>query len=170
MQLVMRRYRLEKAVWYNFKINARLVIDAEQGSLLEKYRLHNVTITPGDVRRDLTKTLLITVPGSLFLTAALFGVGIGGPLVGVFILILVVSTFLVYHQIREEVRVKDLLTGRDFKARSFLDLLGKEHDIRKMSVVFANVVDQARTWQEPEVIELEPQPLFPLVEGERATP
>lgn len=146
-----------------------MIIDKEQESLLDKYRLHKVTITPGDVRRDIIRALLITVPGSLFLTAFLFAGGLGGSPVPVFILILLVATFFVYHQIREEVRVNDLLTGRDFKARSFLDLLAKEHAIRQMSVAFANVVDQARTWHEPEVIELEPQPLFPLLESKRAT-
>jgi hypothetical protein len=27
MQLVMRRQRLEKGLWHNFKINARMVVD-----------------------------------------------------------------------------------------------------------------------------------------------
>jgi hypothetical protein len=75
MQLVMRRYRLEGALWYNFRINARLVIDKEQESLLDKYRLHKVTITPGDVRGDIIRALLLTVPGSFFLTAFLFAGG-----------------------------------------------------------------------------------------------
>ena len=35
MQLVMRRYRLERATWYSFKINARMVLDAEESSLPE---------------------------------------------------------------------------------------------------------------------------------------
>ena len=84
------------------------------------------------------------------------------------VLAFLVVTFLVYHQIREEVRVNDLITGRDFKARSLLNLLQKEHSIRKMSAVFANVVAQARTWDEPEVIDLEPQPLLTVLENERA--
>jgi hypothetical protein len=163
MQLVMRRYRLERAIWYNFRINARLVIDKEQESLLHKYRLHKVTITPGNVVRDLTRAALVSLILSIMLHT-----GLGIP-VGLTLIIFAGICFLIYHQIREEVRVNDLLTGRDFKARSFLDLLGKEAAIRKMSVAFANVVDQARTWHEPEVIELEPQPLFPLLESERAT-
>jgi hypothetical protein len=92
----------------------------------------------------------------------------GGMPPGAALIVFVVTWLVVYHQIREEVRVKDLLTGRDFQARSFLDLLVKEQRIRKMSALFANVIDQARTWDEPEVVELEPEPLYRLLEGERA--
>src|ERR671929_185260 len=39
MQLVMRRYRLERQLWYSFKINARMVLLAEESTLLDKYNL-----------------------------------------------------------------------------------------------------------------------------------
>lgn len=158
----MRRQRLERGLWHNFKINARMVVDSEETGLVDKYKLHNVTITPGDVVRDLKKSVGISIIITLML---FFGSGMSP---GLAFIVFVIGCFLIYHQIREEVRVSDLLTGRDFKARSFLDLLQKEHRIRKMSAIFANVVGQARSWDEPEVIELEPQPLFTLVEGERA--
>lgn len=103
---------------------------------------------------------------SLILTLMLYFAGGIPPGLGVIVFAAV--CFLIYHQIREEVRVRDLLTGRDFKAGNFLDLLSKEQRIRKMSALFANVVDQARTWDEPEVVELEPEPLYRLLEGERA--
>ena len=161
MQLVMRRHRLEKGLWYKFKINARMVLDAEESGLLTKYRLEKVILTPGNVARDLRRAVGIAA----VLTIMLYSFrGFGGPL----LLAFVVLTFLAYHQIREEVRVNDLINGRDFKARSLLSLLQKEHAIRKMSAVFANVVAQARTWDEPEVIDLEPQPLLTVLEGDRA--
>jgi hypothetical protein len=139
-----------------------MVVSDEETGLLDKYKLHNVTITPGDVTRDMKKSGGI----SFLITLALFFTGGMSP--GDALIVFVVAWLVIYHQIREEVRVKDLLTGRDFQARSFLDLLVKEQRIRKMSAIFGNVVDQARTWDEPEVVELEPQPLYRLVEGERA--
>jgi hypothetical protein len=162
MQLVMRRSRLERGLWDKFRINARMVVSDEETGLLDKYKLHNVTITPGDVARDMKKSAGI----SFLITLALFFTG-GMPPVAAFILF-AGGWLVIYHQIREEVRVKDLLTGRDFQARSFLDLLIKEQRIRKMSALFANVIDQARGWDEPEVVELEPEPLYRLLEGERA--
>jgi hypothetical protein len=160
MQLVMRRYRLEGADWHKFKINARMVLDAEEAGLLDKYKLKNVILTPGNVARDLKKSALLA--GILFVILY-FAIGIN--VITVFTPPMV--CFLIYHQIREEVRVADLITGRDFKARSLLQLLQKEHAIRNMSAVFSNVAAQARTWQEPEVIELEPQPLFAVLENHR---
>jgi hypothetical protein len=159
MQLVMRRARNEKAFWYNFKINARMVVDQEETDLLYKYKLHDVVLTRGNMGRDLkTATLIAGV-----LTLILYLVLRLPPIAA--LLFFAVACYLSYHQIREEVRVNDLLTGRDFNARSFLDLLQKEYMIRKTSDIFANVVAQARTWDEPEVIDLEPQPLFTVLEG-----
>lgn len=162
MQLVMRRSRLEKALWHTFKINARMVVNDEETGLVDKYKLRNVTVTPGDVARDMKKSAGI----SFLITLMLYFAGVAPP--GAAFIVFAVAWFVIYHQMREEVRVKDLLTGRDFKARSFLDLLCKEQRIRKMSAIFANVVDQARTWDEPEVVELEPEPLYRLLEGARA--
>lgn len=162
MQLVMRRWRLEKALWHNFKINARMVVGEEETSLLDKYKLRGVIITPGDVARDAKKSAGL----ALLVTLLLFFTGVVP--VGAAFLVFVVAWALIYHQMREEVRVSDLLTGRDFKARSFLDLLVKEQKIRKMSAIFESVIDQARAWDEPEVVELAPEPLFRLLEGERA--
>src|SRR3954454_18652730 len=87
-------------------------------------------------------------------------------------LLFLVLWFFICQQIREAVRVGDLLDGRDFKARSLIQLLYKEHMIRKMSGVFAIVMEQARTWHEPEVIIVEPKPLgivlAPTPEGDYA--
>jgi hypothetical protein len=159
MQLVMRRERLEAARWYNFKINARMVIDPEETELLERYKLHNVILTEGDMWRDVKRALLLAVP-----IALVFGFGVSRVF---FFIVLPIASYMIYQQIREEVRVNDLLTGRDFKARSFLSLLQKEHAIRKMSDIFATVVAQSKTWQEPEVITLNPQPLITIMENNR---
>jgi hypothetical protein len=162
MQLVMRRYRLERELWYSFKINARMVLLAEESTLLDKYSLRSVVLTPGNTPRDIRKAAWIAGIISLLLYFIILHN------VGLTLLAFLVIAFLVYAQIREEVRVSDLIVGRDFKARSLLQLLRKEQDIRKMSALFAKVVDQARTWHEPEVVELEPAPLLTVLEGERA--
>jgi len=171
MQLVIRRYRERKGA-SNFRINARMIIDQAETSLIDTYNLRKITLTESNPQRDLLKAFVPAIIIS-FLLAVLVAVPISSPVAGVilFLLALFVSTALIYQQIREEVRVNDLLTGRDFKARSLIALLEKEFEIRKMSDVFAKVVDQSRTWEEPEIIELAPQPLFTILRGDsHATP
>jgi hypothetical protein len=81
------------------------------------------------------------------------------PNIPIALFVWILAGVLIFMQIREEVRVSDLLNGRNFGARSLVQLLVKEQSIRKMSGVFAIVIEQARTWHEPEVIPVEPQPL-----------
>jgi hypothetical protein len=160
MNLVMKRQRLEGGItWNTFKINARMTIDEDESSLIRKYSLRNVVLTPGNTPRDLRKAAWISGIISLLLYFILLHN------IGVTLLVFLVAGFLVYAQIREEVRVEDLLTGRDFGARSLVQLLVKENRIRKMSGVFAIVIEQARTWHEPEVIPIEPQPLGLVLEA-----
>ena len=170
MQLVMRRHRLERGR-KPFKINARMVLYEDEKALLDRYSLHNVVLTPGHRGRDIRKAIVFAIIPAL-LIAGIIANFIPPPLgiedrLTIVVLCFIILTYLIYHQIREEVIVKDLLTGRDFKARSFLDLLLKEQMIRKAAAVFQKVVDQARTWHEPEVIELQEQPLPTVLEGYR---
>jgi hypothetical protein len=43
-----------------------MVVEADEGSILDKYKLHNVVVTEGNTRRDIKKTLWISVPFSAF--------------------------------------------------------------------------------------------------------
>jgi hypothetical protein len=179
MQLVIRRYREQKGA-SNFRINARMVLVKDETGLIEKYNLKNVALTEGNKQRDFLRALVLAIP-----VWAVFAIIMNlllqfspnnpdvraGVSVWASLIVFIVAMYFIYQQIREEVRVNDLLTGRDFKAGSFIALLEKEFEIRKMSDVFAKVVDQSRTWEEPEVIELAPQPLFTILRGDsHATP
>jgi hypothetical protein len=169
MQLVMQRDRLVGS-WYDFKINARLVLVEDESLIIGKYKLRDVSLIEGDPWRDMKRAAWIAVPLAALLSYILAffnmpGIGINIP---TFIVILVISYGLIYAQIREEVIVKDLLNGREFKARSLVSLLNKEHEIRKMSDVFERIIDQARTWQEPEVIDLKEEPYISVDEEDHA--
>src|SRR3954447_13296660 len=157
-------------IWFRFRINVRLVLNEQEKHLLVVYSLKDVALTEGDMRRDLIRSALIAVPLAIILTfmTLFFRTTIFGLNVGTFMSILFVTFFLVYMQIREAVFVEDLLTGRDFKARSLINLLDKEHRIRKMSAVFQTILEQAETWDQPEVIDLTPEPLLSLLENENA--
>jgi hypothetical protein len=174
MQLVMQRFRLYSGTWFRFRINVRLVLDETEARLLERYTLRNVVLTEGRMRRDLIRAVLITIPIFIIFAlilaitmAVLRLIALWLPL-GILISFLFITFYLVYMQIREVVIVDDLLVGRDFKARSLIALLIKENQIRKMSHVFALILEQAKTWHEPEVVDLTPEPLLSVLEDENA--
>src|SRR3954451_15544866 len=124
-----------------FKINARMTLDGDEVSLLTKYSLRQVTLTPGNSARDRRKSAWYAAPVVLLLGLWLYyATPLSMPAtILVAILVFLLLWFSIYQQIREAVRVGDLLDGRDFKARSLIQLLYKEHMIRKMSGVFAIV-------------------------------
>jgi hypothetical protein len=179
MQLVMKRERLipvgmplPQSMLASFKINARLVLEGDEQSLIDKYSLKTVTLTPGNPPRDRRKALLFAAPLAVIVGMWVYNFTVlsmpAAILVAFFAFLAL--WYVIYEQIREAVSISDLLDGRDFKARSMVQLLVKEQRIRKMSGVFAIVIEQARTWHEPEVIMVEPKPLgillAPTPEGE----
>jgi hypothetical protein len=46
--------------------------------------------------------------------------------------------------------------------------LNTENRIRKMAEIFQRILEQAKTWHEPEVIDLTPKPLLSALEDENA--
>jgi hypothetical protein len=173
MQLVMKRSRLS-GLWSRFRITARLDLDTQEQHLLVRYSLRGMTLTEGRLRRDLLRTTLISLPIVLIFTfllaiiMAVFKTISVNPAAAIFLFILFVTFIVVYLQIRETVSVSDLLIGRDFKARSLISLLNTESRIRKMAEIFQRILEQAKTWHEPEVIDLTPKPLLSALEDENA--
>jgi hypothetical protein len=168
MQLVMQRSRLTGVRGYSFSIVARLLVSEDQQRLLSRYNLHNTILMEGDHIRDMKKAAWYTIPAGIVMTFIVAGYYYDVTTLAIGFAMTLGASYYMYQQLREEVRVTDLLTGREFKARSFIGLLEKEHTIRRMADVFEHILRQAETWHEPEVIDLAPQPHFRLVESERA--
>jgi hypothetical protein len=167
MQLVMQRGRLTGVRGYSFSIVARLIVDDEQEKLLTRYQLRDTILTEGDRQRDLKRAAWYTFPPGVLISLAMASSNLDIIAFVVGLIVTAGACYFVYEQLREEVRVSDLLTGREFRARSFIGLLNKEHAIRRMAAIFEKVLIQARTWHEPEIIDLAPEPLVTLVESER---
>jgi hypothetical protein len=173
MQLVMKRSRLS-GLWSRFRITARLDLDTQEQHLLVRYALRGMTLTEGRLHRDLIRAALITIPIVLILAfllaiiMAVLGTISINSAAGILLFMLFVTFIVVYLQIRETVSVSDLLIGRDFKARSLISLLNTESRIRKMAEIFQRILEQAKTWHTPEVIDLTPKPLLSALEDENA--
>lgn len=131
MQLVMRRYRLTGTYWNKFKINAQIALEDDEGSLIDKYLLKEAILVTGNRWRDMKRAFWISgsISAIIALVYSTTRLSIMIPL-SIFLSILLLLcifgllSFIIYQQIREEVRVIDLIVGRDFRARSLLDLLG----------------------------------------------
>src|SRR5690348_17339606 len=119
MQLVLRRERLSPAnipliryVLPNFLILARLVPEADEGSIINRYRLYQVSLTYGNPRRDIRAALFIALPISVLLGFLIY---FETPLSRIATILVTLIFFfalwgIIYQQIREEIRVGDILT------------------------------------------------------------
>jgi hypothetical protein len=116
-------------------------------------------LSEGNPQRDLIRAakygaglgLLIAI-----LAYPVLGVGPGTSLL-LGVLAFVGATYVIYQQIREEIRVSDILTGRSFACRSVITLIEKERTITEMAVVFRHLLEAMKTWGEAEAIAIEPE-------------
>jgi len=74
-----------------------------------------------------------------------------------FIGIFVASTWIIYEQLREAIRISDLLTGRNFKSRSVALLMRRERRMVGYAVAFTKLLEAMRTWEGTEIIQIGPE-------------
>ena len=145
MNLAFRRSQ-KKTMWgyYRFELQARFDLTNDERQLVSKYSVENRILSEGDPLRDLKRAAWWAAAGALIvmvidyvapfvtLYVAPF-VPLGGlRLTGLASTILLglisflALTWFIYHQLREEIRIQDMITGRFFNCRSVLRLVEKE--------------------------------------------
>jgi tetratricopeptide (TPR) repeat protein len=77
-----------------------------------------------------------------------------------------VGSFVIYQNIREQIRVRDILNGRFFACKSVVALIAKEQNIAEMANAFRHLLEAMKNWGGREIIELEPykEPVLRLIE------
>lgn len=173
MQLLIQRgqraSRLEPLGRPVFKLWAKFELEKEEDALIQKYKVRQAVLTEGDMRLELLRagrySLLVRrelrIAGMYGLVA---GMAAGVfffpddfmPGVGLGFLIFIVSTYLIYQNIREQVRVSDILDGRFFTCRSVVTLMAKEQEIAEMAHAFRHLLEAMKNWGGKELIELKP--------------
>lgn len=160
MQLLLKRSQSAGSVGrITFDLWARIELSSEERELLTKYRAHNAILSEGDAQRDLTRAakygaglgLLVAI-----LAYPILGTGPGMSL-SLGILAFAVLTYGIYQQIREEIRISDILSGRRFACRSVLALMAKERIVTTMAIEFRHFLEAMKTWGGAEAIDIEPE-------------
>jgi hypothetical protein len=168
MELLFRRGQSDDALGRpKFDLWAKFEITPAEEDLIHKYRMRRAILAVGDPRRDFFRALryavLLTIAVVIFCEAtqmyphiiALFTVSafVGG-------------TYIIYQQIREEIRVSDILDGRPFACRSVVTLMEKEETVKHMAVAFRHLLEAMKNWGGTEIVEITPEhpPTLKLVE------
>jgi hypothetical protein len=172
MQLLLKREQKPGMMYVKFTVWAKFEVSIDEAVLINKYNADSAILWEGNPRRDAFRAILWGFfPGlllSIFLIAYTQNTLRWGP--GTMLLIPLVVwpavIYAVYTQIRELVKVSDILTGRTFVCRSVCTLVAKEQTITEMAVVFRCFLETMKDWGGTEVIEISPErrPVLRLIE------
>jgi hypothetical protein len=157
---------------YNFRLWACFDLNFQEKELVDRYGVKNRILSEGDPLRDLKHAAWWAAPAAALVMLLVYGyspIHLSGPNfyglgLGSTILVGLASfgaiAWFVYHHIREEIRVGDIIAGRNFACRSVLKLVEKERTLLVMAGEFRRFLEILRTWDGQEVIpiELPPKP------------
>ncbi len=156
MQLLLRRSQKEGALGIKFDLWAKFEVTEEEQELLSKYRVHHAILSEGDPPHDLKRAAKYAAGlGLLVYLLAFIFLARGALLLGV--LAFAAATYFIYQQMREEIRVSDILDGRTFACRSVVTLMQKEATVSEMAVVFRRFLEAMKTWGGAEVMTCAPE-------------
>jgi hypothetical protein len=148
---------------FRYKLWVKFEVTPEERSLITKYAVNRTILWRGRTLRDFVRAVLWGTLPALIISAVIVAdlernTWPGLPIV-IPIVVWSALIYLIYHQIREEVRVSDVLVGRFFKSPSVISLYERERMITKAAMVFERLLERLTTWEQPEIITLEPQRL-----------
>ena len=142
-----------------FVLWVRFVIDADEERLIHKYKAEDAYITIEQTRRDFSRALIISFFVAALLASILTGIthmGLLGQLL-YFVGIFAASTWIIYEQLWEAIRITDLLARRSFKNRSLALLVRRERRMIGYAVAFTKLLEAMRTWEGTEIIQIGPE-------------
>jgi hypothetical protein len=153
-----------------FRLWAKYELMEAENNLVERYGIKRFILVEGDVRRDRERALKLA--GALAVVAFLIGFALNGPPAGVALALVtfVIGAIAIYNNIRETLKVEDIISGRTFSCRSIVTLLEKKRQIGEMGERFARFLELLKNWGGREVIEMAPDrpPMARFVERPRA--
>jgi hypothetical protein len=142
-------------LWVKFEVSP------EERALIAKYAVNRTILWRGRLVWDFLRAVLWgTVPALLisgFLVTHLEQRAWPGLIVVIPIVVWSLMVYVVYHQIREEVRVADVLQGRFFSSPSVVALYERERVITRAAIIFERLLERLTTWEEPEIVTIEPR-------------
>jgi hypothetical protein len=142
-----------------FVLWVKFAVDLDEEILINKYHARNAYITIEQTRRDFSRALIMSFFVAAILASILTGIthmGMLGQLL-YFVGIFAASTWIIYEQLREAIRISDLLNGRNFKSRSLALLMRRERRMVGYAVAFTKLLEAMRTWEGTEIIQIGPE-------------
>jgi hypothetical protein len=162
MQVLFKRSLQTGGIHINrprFVLWVKFAIDEDEGRLIRKYDAASAYITIEQSRRDFSRAMIF----SFFIAAILSSIVTGITHMGMlgesvyFLGVFAVVTWIIYEQLREAIRISDLLNGRDFKSRSLALLVRRERRMVGYAVAFTQLLTAMQTWEGTEVIQIGPE-------------
>jgi hypothetical protein len=128
MQLLIKRgQRRAMGGKHVFDLWVQYELTLEEQGLIHKYGLENFVLTLGNVKRDIVKSVLYA--WVLSLLVLLFASSFTTQAWELSLLVLVGGSVGIYNQIRETIKVKDIIHGRSFACGSVVALIEREKTI-----------------------------------------
>jgi hypothetical protein len=157
MRLLLRRSVRENRLLLNRKeyhLWARFELTEQERDLIRRYDIDEGYLTiegsREEMRRAMRFAILPTIVAMTFLGPQ-FSFFISIPL---WFIVFGGITWLIYEQIREAIKVQDILNGRDFKNRSVMFHIRRERRLLGYAVAFKTMLEKLEMWAGTEVVEL----------------
>ena len=162
MQLLIQRGQRTTAILNNnrFTLWAKYELTQNEVELVRKYDIYDTILVEGKPRELRRAAIWAIIP--TFIILMLFTLALPAEfhqpqsIIAVALLVYPLSVFLIYNQIRQLVKVSDLLDGRTFPCKSVVGLLVKEKEITDMSLAFRHLLEALKNWRAREIVKLEP--------------
>jgi hypothetical protein len=142
-----------------FELWAKFELLNEEQAVIDKYRPTNALLSADDPVSKRRKWLLALFTGGFL--AGIIGVGLlflrGSPFLGLlgFLVAWPVLSLFIFSQIREDILIYDILTGRQFRCKSVVTLLEKEKVLTDMAGQFREFLEAMKTWGGTEIVAIE---------------
>ncbi|MGC1954394.1 MAG: hypothetical protein WA970_17825 [Gammaproteobacteria bacterium] len=153
MQLLMEHAQKGKvfSLWVKYEL-----IEQER-ALVDKYNIRRTVLVEGNPRQEKERAAKMAAALAVVVAVGAFPF-LGGPVpaIALAIIVFVLGWISIYNNIRETVRVEDILHGRHFACRSIITLLNKKQQISEMAERFTHFLETLKNWGGREVVEMAP--------------
>jgi len=140
------RWRTEFVLW------ARFELTGGERMLVRKYDMEKGYLTIEGSWRDLRRAGLYAFLPALII-ASLFGASFAWYFLVLFGSYAIIA-WIIYEQIREAIKMADIINGRDFKSRSAMLMMRRERRMIGYAAAFIHLLEMLKKGEGTDVIEL----------------
>jgi hypothetical protein len=159
MQLLLRRRIHTPSINLKSKfiLWAKFEVSPEEEQLLTRYKASFGYLTIEQSRHDLWRAFFIALGIAFVVALVLEGVPGRIPLAIAIISVFVtfgLAWYIIYEQLREAIRISDMLAGRTFKDKSLVLMARRERRMVGYAHVFVNFLEELKEWEGTEIIQI----------------